>query len=102
MVGADSSDPDACWLPTTTEGRAKVWGGIRAHRVAARLVLGPIPKGKVVCHTCDIGNCINPRHLWYGTQKENVQDMMDKGRGRGQFQPGNYPARWRNREQANA
>jgi hypothetical protein len=97
MVGADSSDPDACWVPTTNKERARVRGD-RAHRVAAQLALGPIPKGKVVCHTCDVDRCCNPRHLWYGTQKDNIHDMMAKGRGRGQFQPGKYPARWLNRE----
>lgn len=81
MVGADSSDPDDCWLPTTTTKRAKVRGGVRAHRVALELRLGrPIRPGLVACHTCDVANCVNPSHLWEGTQAENLADMRAKGR----------------------
>ena len=41
---------------------------------------GPIPKGMNVLHSCDNGLCINIKHLWLGTKKDNTQDMMEKGR----------------------
>lgn len=41
---------------------------------------GPIPKGLVVRHTCDVRECVNPDHLILGTQKDNIRDMHDRGR----------------------
>lgn len=51
----------------------------RAHRVAVRLD-GRDPSGKVVRHTCDNPNCVNPRHLQVGTQRENMKDMVRRDR----------------------
>lgn len=79
MVGAERVDD--CLIPTTTTRRAKVRGGERAHRVALELRLGRrIRPGYVACHTCDVANCVNPDHLWEGTQAENLDDMRQKGR----------------------
>lgn len=50
----------------------------RAHRVAYRLTYGP-PKNRVL-HRCDNPPCINPEHLFDGTQKDNVIDMARKDR----------------------
>jgi hypothetical protein len=41
---------------------------------------GEIPKGKIICHKCDIPECVNPEHLFIGTVKENSLDMVKKGR----------------------
>lgn len=52
-----------------------------AHRIALELMSGPLKKGKYILHNCDNPKCCNPRHLSAGTQKGNMDDMTDKGRG---------------------
>jgi hypothetical protein len=60
----------------------------QAHRVAYELAYGPIPTGLVVRHRCDVPACCRPSHLELGTQADNVQDMVDRGRARGGSSPG--------------
>ena len=76
---------DECWPWTgcATHGHGQVrWGGRTeyAHRVAWSLANGPIPDGEQVLHSCDNPPCVNPRHLFLGSQLDNVADMMAKGR----------------------
>lgn len=52
----------------------------RASRLSYMLAYGPIPDGVFVCHKCDTPACIEPTHLFLGTQKDNAQDMAKKGR----------------------
>ena len=51
-----------------------------AHRLAWTKANGPIPKGIQVLHRCDNPRCVNVDHLFLGTQKDNIHDMMAKGR----------------------
>ncbi len=51
-----------------------------AHRLAWELTFGDIPKGIEVLHHCDIPLCFNPKHLFLGTQADNLHDAQLKGR----------------------
>ena len=53
-----------------------------AARWAWQVYNGKIPKGLYVCHACDNKLCTRISHLFLGTPKDNVQDMMQKGRHR--------------------
>lgn len=58
-------------------------GAMGAHRYSWILAHGEIPAGMKVLHKCDVRCCVNPDHLFLGTQKDNIADMMAKGRRRG-------------------
>lgn len=51
-----------------------------AHRVSWILHKGAIPPGMKACHKCDTPQCVNPAHLFLGTQHENILDSTAKGR----------------------
>lgn len=55
----------------------------RAHRFSwAFHSKSHVPKGMLVCHSCDNPRCVNPAHLWLGTYADNHEDMTRKGRRR--------------------
>lgn len=79
---------DVCWL---WKGAIKVkgYGGFGVggrvwltHRLAYFLEFNFLPKNLCVCHSCDNPSCVNPKHLWLGTNKQNVEDRVRKGRGK--------------------
>ncbi len=77
-----------CWLfegyrPSGLHGRIEYKEQqVYVHRLAYACANGPIPDGIHVLHECDVPNCVRPRHLFEGTQAENVEDMEAKGRAR--------------------
>ena len=77
----------SCWLWFGAKGshgygafwfRDKVWG---AHRVSYVLYYGDFNFDFLVCHTCDNPLCVNPEHLWLGTDLDNCKDRDAKKRG---------------------
>lgn len=85
-----TSSPDGCWLWTgcvsTNTGYGQINQGgkhgthISAHKLSWQMVNGPKPAHLYICHRCDNHRCVNPDHLFAATQKENMEDMVRKGR----------------------
>ncbi len=78
---------DSCWVwqgTITGQGYGQFYkkeiGLQLAHRVSYRFYKGEIPKGINVLHKCDNPPCVNPSHLFLGTQRDNITDMIRKGR----------------------
>ena len=84
-----ANQSNGCWLWTGCICQGTGYPLIResvtnkplgAHRMSWRLHYGPIPKGQSVLHKCDVRHCVNPDHLFLGTQRDNVLDMVSKNR----------------------
>lgn len=85
---AYSPEPmSGCWLwlhLLDRDGYGRIWTCKKketpAHRWAYQTLVGEIPDGLRVLHRCDTPSCVNPDHLFLGTQRDNMRDMVNKGR----------------------
>ena len=81
-----SISDSGCWMwiaATDANGYGKFGIGRKAfyaHRVSWEIHNGPIPEGMFICHRCDTPGCVNPSHLFIGTQSDNMRDCAEKGR----------------------
>ena len=95
FIAKVKKDDSGCWLwqagltPSGGYGQMSLGGGkeiVRAHVFSYEYYNGPVPKGGAgssgicVCHKCDVPACVNPDHLFLGTQGDNIRDGISKGR----------------------
>jgi hypothetical protein len=76
-----------CWIWTGMRHHGSQYGvfcfrrkSVRAHRAAWEIYRGAIPSGMCILHKCDVPMCVNPDHLFVGTQADNNADRDAKGR----------------------
>lgn len=87
---------DGCWLWTGCRdkrgyGKTSIHGKtVIAHRLAWILTFGEIASGQFICHRCDNPPCVNPEHLFSGTPKANMEDMVKKSRHFSKTKPERY------------
>ena len=72
------------WISNQRKGYGEMYINtkrIPAHRVSWTIHYGEIPDGLLCLHTCDNPSCVNPVHLFLGTNSDNMKDKASKGRG---------------------
>lgn len=81
------NEESGCWEWVGAKNKGYGWFNAGetteyAHRIAWELTNGKIPDGLLVLHSCDNPKCSNVKHLFLGNHKDNMQDMITKGRAR--------------------
>ena len=92
----DKKKPNECWTWKSSlrpdgygligwyDRSIKKWRTIRAHKASLEISIGRLLTGvECVLHDCPNGDdrsCVNPKHLWIGTRKDNQEDMVRKDR----------------------
>lgn len=83
-----------CWIwmaCTDGKGYGRFSAGgktVLPHRFAYQEFRGPVAEELLLCHTCDVPECVNPWHMFIGTQEANMRDAASKGRtSRGKHRP---------------
>lgn len=81
----EKAGPAECWnYLGSKSARYGVFnmGGIKikAHRMSYELSYGKLDSSDLVCHHCDNTRCVNPLHLFKGSQLDNMRDVINKGR----------------------
>jgi hypothetical protein len=100
FMGKVSVNKDGCWIWLKgAKGSGRHFYGLAGarrtvgkrqettHRLSWLLHNGPIPDGLSVLHKCDVPLCCNPKHLFLGTQQDNIADMHAKGRTAKGYKP---------------
>jgi len=90
---AKRGNPNDCWEYRITRGDTYGYGRfsmmspdrthsvtLMAHRISYFLAHGSLPDNLMVCHHCDNRKCVNPKHLFLGSDLDNKQDMVSKNR----------------------
>lgn len=79
LIGWDVTDT-GCWVyrGKKNDSGYGVYNDQRVHRVMYSEMVGPIPDGKLLRHTCDNPPCLNPDHLIPGTDKDNSDDKLSR------------------------
>ena len=86
LSGFIKNGEDECWEWVKTRDKDGYGNltdhdfNVKAHRFSIKYFNGLDPKGFHVCHTCDNPSCVNPKHLFIGTARDNVCDMLIKSR----------------------
>ena len=71
-----------CWIWMASiswcgHGQATFNGKVQyVHRISYQIYIGGIPDGLNILHKCNVACCVNPEHLYLGTQSDNVRDML--------------------------
>lgn len=95
ILGRYSVEPSSgCWIWSAYKNRrgygvvshnGRLW---KAHRFFYHYLVEPIDADGVICHRCDNPSCVNPAHLFMGSQRDNLLDCIAKGRARRRDQRG--------------